>query len=411
MYIRGAAGYGSAIPFDFESLEKAALEKMSRRGFDYVKTGAGRESTVRNNRSSFERHLIIPRVMRDVSKLNTQTKIPGAELQTPLLLAPVGVLDLASLNGDVKVARAASNLDIPMIISNQASQSMEEIGRSAGSSTRWMQIYWSKNDDLVRSFINRAEKSGCSALVFTLDTTKLGWRERDLNNAYLPFLEGRGIAQYVSDPVFNKDLDAYQANGTAPPFGKRSLYTLFQLAKNYPGSTLGNLFDKRPIYSVRKFIDIYSNPALNWSHIERARGWTDLPIYIKGILHPEDVLKAIDLGIDGIIVSNHGGRQVDGAISSLEAMIDIRKKIGRDFPLVLDSGIRNGQDIVKALALGADAVSIGRPYVYALAIAGQKGVAAYIQNLHADFELNMALSGSKNIEEVKAIKLKRSNEQ
>lgn len=244
IYIRGAAGYGSLIPIDFPSLEAKAKKKMSREGYDYVKTGAGRESTVKDNRSAFDNYRIVPRMLRDVSQRSTKSVLLGEPVPAPMVLCPIGVLDLASSDGDLKTARAAERCQIPMVFSNQASASMEDCAKEMAETSFWMQIYWSKNDDLVRSFVKRAETSGCSALVFTLDTTLLGWRQRDLNNAYLPFLEGRGIAQYTSDPVFNDLLDRFKPESRSTVIGPRTLMTLWQLAKNYPGNTVSNLFRK-----------------------------------------------------------------------------------------------------------------------------------------------------------------------
>jgi lactate 2-monooxygenase len=299
------------------------------------------------------------------------------------------------------VGKAASSLNIPYIFSNQASKPMEEVAVAMGNSPRWFQLYWSKSNELVKSFVERAEKCGCSALVVTLDTTVLGWRTRDLDLAYLPFLEGKGIAQYTSDPVFQKLMDESESPAERK-ITMQSLKGLIEMVKNYPGN---NFFSKlksgRPIKAVQKFVSIYSNPALTWDDLKYLRTITKLPILLKGILHPDDASKAIDYGMSGIIVSNHGGRQVDGSISTLEALPKVAEAIQGRIPLLMDSGIRGGADIFKALALGAKAVCLGRPYVYGLAIAGEPGVKEVLQNMLADFELTMALAGCKNISEIK----------
>jgi lactate 2-monooxygenase len=271
-----------------------------------------------------------------------------------------------------------------------------------GDNPRWFQLYWSKSNELVQSFIQRAEKCGCTALVVTLDTTLLGWRTRDLELGYLPFLEGKGIAQYTSDPVFQKLLD--EPDDSEPIKRKvtlQSVQGLITMTKNYPGS---NFFKKlasgRPLKAVRKFVSIYSNPATTWNDLAWLRQQTKLPILLKGILHSDDARKAVDSGMNGIIISNHGGRQVDGSIATLDALPKIVEAIQNKIPVLLDSGVRGGADVFKALALGAKAVCIGRPYVYGLTIAGEEGVRTVIQNIISDFELTMGLAGCKNISEI-----------
>jgi lactate 2-monooxygenase len=302
---------------------------------------------------------------------------------------------------DLAVARAASSENIPFIFSNQASFSMERCSSVMGRSPRWFQLYWSTNNDLVKSFVARAEKCGCDAIVLTLDTTRLGWRPRDLDMDYLPFLRGKGIAQYTSDPVFNHMMESLPAgNRDARGVTLNSLKVLFQMSKNYPGSFWKNLFSDKPRKAVKTFIETYSRPSLTWKDLSFLRSLTDLPIILKGILDKHDAQKAIQTNMDGIIVSNHGGRQVDGCISSIEALPGITEAVQGRIPILLDSGIRGGSDMFKALALGADAVLIGRPYVYALALAGEAGVREIIQNLRADFELTMGLSGLKSVKDI-----------
>jgi lactate 2-monooxygenase len=271
-----------------------------------------------------------------------------------------------------------------------------------GDSPRWFQLYWSKSNELVQSFLQRAEKCGCTALVVTLDTTMLGWRTRDLELAYLPFLEGKGIAQYTSDPIFQKLLD--EPDETEQVKRRVTLQTiqgLISMVNNYPGNGFfRKLKSGRPLKAVRKFVSIYSNPATTWSDLHWLRQQTKLPILLKGVVHPDDARKALDAGMDGIIISNHGGRQVDGSIATLDALPKIIEVIQSKVPVLLDSGIRGGADVFKALALGAKAVCIGRPYVYGLAIAGEQGVYEVLRNLMADFELTMGLSGCKNIAEI-----------
>lgn len=403
IFLQGASGKKPLVPTNLADLEKEARKRMSPKGYGYMAGGAGEESTIDRNREAFEKWKIIPRMLRDVSERSIKTDLFGTTLKAPLLLAPIGVLDLAYKNGDLHTAKAAANTGIPMVFSNQASFSMEEMSGLMGDKPRWFQLYWSKSNALVESLVKRAEKSGCEAIVLTLDTTLLGWRLRDLDLAYLPFLEGKGIGQYTSDPVFKElmKLDIPQdPNAPKRKVTLHSIDTLIQLAKNYPGNFFSNLISDEPIKAVKTFINIYSRPNLTFNDLSYLRKLTKLPILVKGILHPEDALKACDYGIDGIIVSNHGGRQVNGALSAIEALPDIINAVGQKVPVLMDSGIRTGSDIFKALALGAKAVFLGRTFCYGLAIAGQKGVEEVIQNTMADFELTMGLAGCKSVSEI-----------
>jgi lactate 2-monooxygenase len=393
IYRGGVAGTRAAIPFDFARLEEAAERVMSPEAFAYVAGGAGAEATMRANRKAFERHRIVPRVLRDVSVRDTSVELFGRRLPTPLLLAPVGVLEMAHRDADLAVARAAAAEGVPMIFSSQGSRAMEECAAVMGEAPRWFQLYWSTSNDLVESLVARAERCGCEAVVVTLDTTMLGWRTRDLDLAYLPFLRGKGIAQYTSDPVFRRILDA----PTAPDAGARltpsSLRALVELTRAYPGRFAANLRSPLPRAAVREFVHIYSRPSLTWEDLPFLRERTRLPVLLKGVLHPDDARRAVDEGIDGIVVSNHGGRQVDGAIATLDALPPIADAVHGRIPILLDSGIRAGADVFKALALGATAVLVGRPYVYALAVAGEAGVRESIRNLAADFDLTLGLAG------------------
>jgi lactate 2-monooxygenase len=291
-----------------------------------------------------------------------------------------------------------------MIFSNQASRPMEEVGRILGDSPHWFQLYWSRSDQLVESLVARAKRCGCEAIVVTLDTTLLGWRTRDLERAYLPFLRGKGIAQYTSDPIFTHLL---AEPGAAPPSEQQpkpnlhALRTLIALTRAYPGSFWPTLISGRGRAAVQRFIDVYSRPTLTWEDLPFLRARTDLPILLKGILHRKDARRAIEAGVDGIIVSNHGGRQIDGSIATLEALPEIVRVVDGRIPILLDSGVRGGADAFKAIALGASAVMIGRPYVYGLAVAGRAGVREVLQNFLADFELTMALAGASAVTDIK----------
>ncbi|MEL6971695.1 MAG: lactate 2-monooxygenase [Bacteroidota bacterium] len=405
IYLQGLSGQQQPVPTDPAALEIAAKACMSDEAFAYVAGGAGVELTVKRNRSAFGNWHIQPRMLRDVSQSDTSVTLLNRSLPVPILLSPVGVLDLCHRDADLAVGRAAANLGVPFIFSNQASIPMEQVSHAMGTGPRWFQLYWSKSYELVASLVQRAEASGCEAIVVTLDTTMLGWRLRDLDQAYLPFLRGKGIAQYTSDPVFQAMLDKPEEEGLVTPKRRitgQTLKAVFQLMQNYPGPFLQNLRSGRPLRAVRQFINLYTKPSLNWDDLPFLREHTSLPIILKGIHHPDDAQRAIDAGVDGLIISNHGGRQVDGAVSTIEMLPSIKRVVGDQMPLLLDSGVRTGADVFKALALGANAVCIGRPYAYGLALAGEAGVATVLQNLWADFELTMRLSGCVKAEDINA---------
>ncbi|MEO1516030.1 MAG: lactate 2-monooxygenase [Bacteroidota bacterium] len=403
IYVNGVSGQRPSIPIRFSDLQAAAAEKLPAEAYAYIAGGAGAERTMYHNVHSFDRWRIWPRMLRDVSQRDLSIELLGRRLPSPFLLSPIGVLELAHADADLAVARASSRHQIPMIFSNQASFAMEECAAVMGDAPRWFQLYWSKSNDLVASLVQRAEACGCEAIVVTLDTTLLGWRERDLDMAYLPFMQGKGIAQYISDPVFQKLLDAPEEESSPaikPPISLETLSNLTRLMSKYPGSTLGNFRSKRPLRAVRTFTNMYSRPSLSWSDLPFLRSCTSLPILLKGILHPEDARMAVDAGVDGIIVSNHGGRQVDGAIAAIEALPMVAEAVKGQIPVLMDSGIRNGAHAFKALALGASAVCIGRPYALGLALAGEKGVEEVLKNLLADLELTMGLAGCTQIGQI-----------
>lgn len=403
IYINGMSGRRPLIPTDTNKLRQHARERLTAEAYAYIAGGAGMEDTIGTNRSDFDKWKIVPRMLRDVSERDTSLTLFGQSLPSPFLLAPIGVLEMAHSKADRAVAQAAKNTQTPMIFSNQASVSMESCARVLEDSPHWFQLYWSKSDELVASLVKRAEDCGCSAIVVTLDTTILGWRNQDLDLAHLPFLHGKGIAQYTSDPVFTRLLGEKSSEAdtqTSQRINPTTLAALFKLAWRFPGRFATNLSSGVPLKSIRKFIEIYSRPSLTWDNLAFLREHTSLPILLKGILHPDDALKALQYGINGIVVSNHGGRQVDGAISTIEALPGITKAINGQIPVLMDSGIRGGSDAFKALALGATAVCIGRPYVYALALAGSAGVEELINNYNADFELTMALAGCKSLAEI-----------
>ncbi len=403
VYLNGMRGKKPTVPTGVQELEAAAIRRMSSAAEAYIVGGAGSEHTIANNRDGFRCWQIVPRMLRDVETADFSTELLGMQLPLPLLLAPIGVLEMVHPQADRAVGQAAALAGIPYIFSNQASVAMEEVAEAMGQGPRWFQLYWSKSDELVRSLVQRAEACGCSAIVVTLDTTMLGWRNRDLDRAYLPFLRGQGLAQYISDPVFQRLIQEPEPEEVAPrPRPTLQLIReLVQLNRRYPGNWWSNLRSGVAQQAVRKFIQIYTNPSLDWDQIIQLRKHTRLPILLKGILHSADALKALDSEVDGIIVSNHGGRQVDGALSAIVALEGIAQVVKGRIPVLMDSGIRTGADVFKALALGADAVCLGRPYVYGLTLAGAGGVREVIENLTAEFELTARLAGCRNVTEIR----------
>ena len=403
IYLAGVSGRRPRVPLDARRLERAARRAMPRNAYAYIRAGAGNERTMYANRAAFDQWRIVPRMLRDVSERDTGVELFGRRLRSPFLLAPIGVLELAHQDADAAVARAAHASETPVIFSNQASRPMEEVADILGHTPHWFQLYWSKSDELVESLVSRAERCRCEAIVVTLDTTLLGWRARDLEQAYLPFLRGKGIAQYTSDPVFTRLIAERMPPpppGQRPKLNLAAVRTLIAATAAYPAPFVQTLRGGRGRAAVQRFIDIYSRPSLTWEDLDFLRRRTDLPIVLKGILDPEDATRAIDAGMSGIVVSNHGGRQVDGSIATLEALPAIAKAVGGRIPILLDSGVRGGADAFKAIALGASAVLIGRPYVYALAIAGEAGVGELIANFNADFDLTMGLAGCRSVAEI-----------
>jgi lactate 2-monooxygenase len=402
VYVAGARGSYPTVPVSMDRLQAAARAAMTSEGYAYVAGGAGREETMRANREAFEGWRIVPRVLRDVSRRDTAVDLLGTPLPSPFVLCPIGVLEMAHREADVAVARAAAAEGIPFVFSNQASRPMEEAAAAMGDAPRWFQLYWSTSDELVASLLSRAERCGCSAIVLTLDTTMLGWRVRDLDLAYLPFLRGKGIAQYTSDPVFVEALQ--ETLRKEPPPGGRitaaAMSTLLAQAGSFPGSRLANVRSGLARAAVRRFVETYSRPSLSWDDLAFLRERTRLPILLKGVLHPADAAAAVEHGMDGMVVSNHGGRQVDGAIATMDALPGIVDAVAGRVPVLLDSGVRSGADVFRALALGASAVGLGRPYAWGLAAGGEDGVREVIRNVRADFDLTMGLAGVGSVHEL-----------
>ncbi|MDM7856424.1 alpha-hydroxy-acid oxidizing protein [Cellulomonas alba] len=405
IYRAGVFGHRPRVPVEPAALEAAARRRMSARAWSYVAGGAGQQRTAHANAEAFARRRLVPRVLVDVEDRDLSVEMFGRRLPAPLVLAPIGVLETVHRDADVAVARAARRLGLPMVLSSQASVPMEQVARALGDSPRWFQLYWSKDDDVVDSFVERAERAGCEAIVVTLDTHVLGWRTRDLDLGYLPFARGEGIAQYTSDPAFRRLVEArvaaaYRPSEPTPRPTPAAASALLAMSRRYPGRTRDNLRSPLPRAAVETFLDVFSRSTLTWSDLARLRARTTLPILLKGVQHRRDAALALDHGADGLVVSNHGGRQVDGAIASLDALPGVVEEVRERVPVLFDSGVRSGADVAIALALGADAVLVGRPWVYGLALASDDGVRAVMEHVWAELDLTMALCGVRSVDEL-----------
>jgi isopentenyl diphosphate isomerase/L-lactate dehydrogenase-like FMN-dependent dehydrogenase len=368
IYLRGLSGARPEIPTNFIGLEAAAQQKMTPEAWAYTAGGAGLETAALANRAAFARFPIAPRMLAGAGMRDLGCEIFGARVAAPVFSCPIGVLEMMHPEADLAVARAMRALNLPMIVSSQASFPMEEIAKANGDGPRYYQLYWGKSDALAESFVRRAEAIGCRAVFITLDTRVLGWRPRDLDLGFSPFLRGQGIAQYISDPVFRSQL-------AQPP-------------------------EENPLAAAVQFTQMFSDPSLDWKRIAKIRSWTKLPVVLKGVMRADDAAMAVREGYDGVMVSNHGGRQVDGGIGALDALPKVVEAVNGKARVFFDSGVRCGADIFKALALGAAAVGIGRPFVYGLSLAGEQGVQTVFEYLLSELDLMMALNGCPTPEDI-----------
>jgi len=361
IYVGGA----DDLPLDPDEWEARAKAILEPGPFDYIAGGAGGESTMQANRDAFARWRLRPAMLAGNLQRDLHVSVLGTASPVPFMLAPVGVLSAARPDGDLAVAGAAAASGVPWVVSGAASTPMETIAETMGSTPRWYQLYWVNDREVVGSLVRRAEAAGYAAIVLTMDTLQLGWRVRDLKNRYLPFILGEGIGQFTSDPVFRSRLSV------SPEQDPRGA-----------GATM---------------VGMFSNLGLRWDDLKWLRERTRLPLLAKGVLRADDARRVLDAGFQGVVVSNHGGRQVDGSVAALDALVEVRDALGDDAVVLMDGGIRRGADVIKALALGANMVLLGRPYVYGLAVAGQSGVERVIRNLTAEIDLTLALIGGRDI--------------
>jgi lactate 2-monooxygenase len=380
IYFAGMAGQTPELPVTYDGLREAAREVLDAEADGYVAGSAGSESTDRANRHAFRRWQLVPRMLRDVAERDLSIELFGRTHPTPLLCGPVGVQSIVHDEGEVAVARGAAAVEVPFVLSTVSSYPIEEVAEVSGDSSRWFQLYWPGEDAIADSMIQRAADAGYEAVVVTLDTRLLAWRPRDLATAYLPFLHAEGLSNYLTDPAFLAGLpdggDAVRSEGWR------------------------SMTDETRQAAVLRWIATFSDPSQTWDDLRELVDRSPLPVLVKGIQHPDDARLAVDAGVAGMVVSNHGGRQVDGAMASLDALPHVVDAVGDEVPVLFDSGVRSGADVAVALALGADAVLLGRPYVWGLALAGAAGVEHVLRCLLADLDLTMALSGVRAVAEL-----------
>jgi lactate 2-monooxygenase len=352
------------ITTDLSRLESQAAANLSAEAMGYIVPSAGSGATARANLAAFDRWRLAPRMLRGSAVRDLSCTVLGTKMAAPVVIAPVGVQTLAHPDGELATARAASALGLTYTHSTQASHSFEQIE----AENKWYQLYWPTDRDVCLSFLERAKTNGFSVLLVTLDTGTIGWRPADLDRGFLPFLKGEGIANYLSDPAFRAKL--------AKPV------------------------EEDPTAAVMHWAQMFPNLGLSWDDLSFLREHWDGPIVLKGLTSVEDAKLAAEHGMDGVVVSNHGGRQVDGAVAALDALPGIADSVGEQLTVLFDSGVRTGADAAKALALGAKAILLGRPFLYGLALAGQAGVEHVLRCLLAELDLTLALSGYANHREL-----------
>lgn len=351
----------SPNPANVSDFEAIARSRMEHSAFDYFAGAAGDERTLAENRTAFTRIALRPRVLVDVTRVDTRTSVLGADLSFPVMLAPTALNRLGHPDGEVAVARAAASTGTVMVLSTTASSTIEEVA-AAVDATRWFQLYVYKDREVTRSLVSRAEANGYKALVLTVDMPRMGRRERDVRNR---FVLPAGVTMKNLERAGRADAGSWAAESSFAEYWR-------------------NLLD----------------PSLTWDAIGWLRSLTSLPVLVKGVLAADDAARAVEAGVSGVVVSNHGGRQLDGSIATIEALPAIVERIQGRVPILLDGGIRRGTDVLKALAVGARAVLIGRPYLWGLAAAGEAGVREVLEMLRAEFELAMALAGCPSLESI-----------
>lgn len=375
IYFQGLSGVLPSLPMSFAELEAKAQAAMPPSMWSYVAGGAGDERTQRVNVTAFDNWGLMPRMFVGAAERDLSVEFLGLSLPSPAMMAPVGVIALCAQDGhgDLATARAAARTGVPMIASTMSADPMEAVAAELGDTPGFFQLYTPNDRDVAASFVQRAEAAGFKGIVVTLDTWIPGWRPRDLSTSNFPFLRGHCLANYTTDPVF---LDG-----------------------------LAQSPEENPQAAIMKWISIFGNP-LTWDDLPWLRSLTTLPILVKGICDPDDARRAKDGGVDAIYCSNHGGRQANGGIPAVDCLPGV-VEAADGMPVLFDSGIRSGVDIVKAIALGASAVAIGRPYTYGLALGGEDGIVHVLRSLLAEADLTMAVDGYRSLKELTPEVLRR----
>lgn len=369
IYNTGLSGVLPEYPVDFATLEKRAELALSPSMLNYVQGGCGDEHTQRSNAKAFHHWGMVPRMMVDCSERDLSVDLFGLKFPSPIFMAPIGVNGEITQDrkGDIAAAQASAKTGVPFCASTLSNTPLEEVAKATGETLGFFQLYTPRDEKLTESLVQRAQKAGYKALVVTLDTWLTGWRPRDLNSSNFPQLRGKVLENYFSDPVFRK--------------------------------MLGKTPQDDPSAAVAAWASTFGK-VLTWDHIAWLRRMTDLPLVLKGICHGDDARKAVDHGVDAIYCSNHGGRQANGGIAAIDMLPDVVAGAG-DTPVLFDSGIRSGTDVIKAIALGASAVGIGRPYAYGLAIGGSAGAAHVLRSILAEADLLMAVNGYPTLNAVR----------
>ncbi|WP_007514251.1 lactate 2-monooxygenase [Pseudofrankia saprophytica] len=375
IYLQGLSGVLPTLPMVFDELERRAASALSPSVWSYVAGGAGDEATQRANHAAFGGWGLVPRMLVGATERDLSVELWGRRWPAPVFLAPIGVIGLCaqSGHGDLETARAAARAGVPMVASTLTVDPLEEVAAELGETPGFFQLYTPKDRELAESLVSRAERAGFAGIVVTLDTWVTGWRPRDLATSNFPQLRGHCLANYYTDPRFRAMLGADPASD--------------------------------PQAAVLQWVMTFGH-AVTWDDLRWLRSLTRLPLILKGIQHPDDARRAADAGVDGIYCSNHGGRQANGGLPALDCLPGVVAAAG-GLPVLFDSGIRSGADVVKALALGASAVGIGRPYAYGLALGGVEGVIHVLRSILAEADLIMAVDGYRALVDLTPDALRR----
>ena len=363
---------------EIEDLKRLYKRRVPKMFYDYAETGSWTQQTFNDNCSDFDEIRLRQRIAVDMAGRSTASKMVGQDVAMPVALAPVGLCGMQSADGEIKAARAAEKFGVPFTLSTMSICSIEDVA-SHTNAPFWFQVYTLKDDEFMKRLFARAKDAKCSALVITVDLQIMGQRHKDLKNGLSapPKLTPASILNLA----------------TKVPWGLEMLQT----KRRFFGNIVGHAKGVTDPTSLGSWTAEAFDPSLDWERIKQFRSWWDGPVILKGILDPEDAKKALAVGADAIVVSNHGGRQLYGALSSIRMLPQIMDAVGDKIEVHLDSGIRSGQDVLKALALGAKGTMIGRAFVYGLGAMGEAGVTKTLQVIHKELDTTMALCGERNV--------------